>query len=215
MPAQDPPDNHTIAAHRLLLPRGTQLWRVHYREFPVDSFVPARPDPGMHGGRFDGESTDPYGHCYLAYEQSTALAECLLRSMKFNDDGPRELSLSQLEGRRLSLVETTRELPLISLSSTPALAAVAQDEWLIQAEPPEYPRTRRWAHWMREHDTSAAGLDWISRRDLPKRSVILFEDRCPAPPIAATPLHVELDTPEGLAWLDVVMRPYRARVLLR
>ncbi|GAA0390478.1 hypothetical protein Acor_47200 [Acrocarpospora corrugata] len=215
MPAQDPPNLRAIAAHRLLLPRGTQLWRVHLRKHPSDTFTPARRHPGRYGGRFDGADPDLYDHCYLAYEQSTALAECLLRSVRFDDEGPRELTLAQLEGRRLSLVETTRELPLISLSSTPALAAVAQDEWLIQAEPPEYPLTRRWAHWMRGLEPGAAGLDWISRRDLPKRSVILFKDRCPAPPLAATPLHVELDTEEGFAWLDVMLRPYRARVLLR
>ncbi|GIH27714.1 hypothetical protein Aph01nite_60240 [Acrocarpospora phusangensis] len=215
MPAQEPPDKHAAPAHRLLLPAGTQLWRVHRREYPCDSFTPGRDDPGRSGGRFDGAAADRYDHCYLAYEQSTALAECLLRSVAFDDEGPREISFAQLEGRRLSLVETTRELPLISLASTPALAAVAQDEWLIQAEPPEYPLTRRWAHWMRGHDTGAAGLDWISRRDLPKRSVILFRDRCPDPPLAPTPLHVELDDTAGLAWLDVVLRPYRARVLLR
>ncbi|WP_436761468.1 hypothetical protein [Streptosporangium sp. V21-05] len=59
---------------------------------------------------------------------------------------------------------------------------------------------------------TAAGLDWISRRDLPHRSVVLFLDRCGPLPLSPAPLHVDLDGPEGLAWLNVVLRPYRAYV---
>ncbi|MEV7008517.1 RES family NAD+ phosphorylase [Streptosporangium sp. NPDC051022] len=212
MPRQIPPNKHDGHPHRLLLPKGTPLWRVHDRKRPCEAFTPARIHSGLGGGRFDGTVEEEYGHCYLAYEQSTALAECLLRSVLFDDAGPRLLPYETVRGRRLSLVETRRELTLTSLASTPALAAVAQDEWLIQAQPPDYPLTRQWAHWLRRNDPSTAGLDWISRRDLPNRSIVLFEDRCGPLPLAPTPLYVDLDTGEGLNHLNVMLRPYRAHV---
>ncbi|WP_157248213.1 RES family NAD+ phosphorylase [Nonomuraea typhae] len=212
MPDENPPAGRGFVPHRVILPKGTPLWRVHSRKRPCEQFVDRLPRPGLAGGRFDGTAEDRYQHVYLAYEQSTALAEFLLRSVGFDGVGLRQLPHVTVTGKRLSLLETTREIALITLSSTPALAAVAQDEWLIQAQPLDYPRTRRWAHWLRAIDEDAAGLEWISRRNLPHRCLVLFRDRCGPAPLTPTPLHVDLDSESGLTWLNVILRPYRAYV---
>jgi hypothetical protein len=214
MPRKDPPRLFDGRPRSMLLPAGRLLWRVHNSLRKVQRFSPVLAGPGSGGGRFDATEDDKYGYWYAAYQQTTSLAEVLLRSLPFDETGYRLLSRDALRERRVSAAETTCELRLISLLSTQDLAAVGQeDDWLVQCEPGEFTETRRWAHWLRRLDDQAAGLIWQSRRDRPHEAVVLFEDRCGPAPLEPSRLpHVDLDTEGGITWLEAMLRPYRVLV---
>ena len=121
-----------------------------------------------------------------------------------------------VNGRRISALEATLDLPLISLLTTADLAAASQDEWLISASPSEYPQTRRWARWLRSQATWAQGFAWSSIRDLGRQSVVLFGDRCPPGALVTVPgAGFDLDDADGTAWLNERLAPYRISVRLR
>ena len=78
-------------------------------------------------------------------------------------------------------------MTLLTLLSTLDLAAVGQDEWLVQAEAAAYGQTRHWARWSRLAGVLGAGFIWQSKRNLPERAVVLFGDRCPPGLLQAVP----------------------------
>jgi hypothetical protein len=214
MPDRPPPSRFDGTPNRMLLPAGTRLWRVHPDRYGVEAFNPGPAPAGPGGGRFDSTPADRYPFWYGAPVQETALAETLLRDLPFDEAGARLLPHERVRGRRLSAVETTVELCLISLRSMRNLAAIGQDDWLVQAEPDRFPATRTWARWLRAQDPTAQGLIWQSRRDRPNEALVLFQDRdikpgalvpCPLPSVA-------LWTAEGIGWLNVMLRPYRTSV---
>jgi RES domain len=213
VPRQPPPGAIDRRPHSLLLPARTKLWRVHSAKQPVYEFRPvALPGP-FGGGRFDGIGTDSYPCLYAAEQQTTALAESLLTGVQFDGRGNRIIRRVSTRGRRLSAFETTEELRLVLLVSAVDLAAVGQDDWLVQAEPRDFELTREWGGWLRTIDPSAQGLVWQSRRDRPHRSIVLFGDRCPAGCLDPSPLPpVKLDSPDGTGWLQQQLRPYRMSI---
>jgi hypothetical protein len=213
MPAEAPPERFDSPPRAMLLPAGTVLWRVHHRRFDSCQFTDRPADGHFGGGRFDATADQPYPFLYAAPKESTAVAERLLRGRQFGGYRRRVIERASIAGRRLSALETTRELRLITLVSATDLATVYQDDWLVQADEAEYGRTRRWGHRLRREDPAAAGLVWQSRRDRPHLSMVLFADRLPpgAPvlePAGFAP--VDLDEPAGISWLNTVLKPYRA-----
>ncbi|MEO3812667.1 RES family NAD+ phosphorylase [Sphaerisporangium sp. B11E5] len=213
MPGTVPPPRYAGQPNRSLLPEGTPLWRVHHRAVRADRFTRPRA-PGRGGGRFDGTVlTDPYRFYYASLDASTALAEVLLRGLPFGADGLRTLPTESVAERLASRLRTTLPLTLISLVTGPDLAAVAQDDWLVRAEPHDYPRTRRWAHWMRAQAPWAQGLLWSSKRDAGKRVLMLFGDRVPGTVLGDPPAGVvDLGGPAGREWANTVLAPYRTSV---
>ncbi len=213
MPDERFPDTVEGGPRVTVVPTGTVLWRVHHRDYGAHDFNPKPADSHWGGGRFDGTEQDSYPFLYAGYEESTAIAERLLRGQRF-DGKPRMLARSVRQGRRLSPVETTLDLRLITLVSAVDLAAIYQDDWLVQADEPDYGKTRRWAHWLRQVDFGAQGLVWQSRRDRPNRALVLFGDRCPAAAVVTSSRYpgFDLDDDESLARLNVALAPYRACV---
>jgi hypothetical protein len=192
---------------------GTRLWRVYRRTRAATAFKPVPADRHFGGGRFDGTPDAPYAYFYAALNPETALLEALVRSIPFNHRGVRYLRRAALAELSVSAVETTADLKLISLLTTADLAASCQDEWLVQADPPEYPQTRRWGHWLREQAPWGQGLIWPSRRDIGRSTVVLFGDRTPPgllTPVAGTT--VDLDDADGARWLNATLAPYRVQV---
>lgn len=215
MPGEAPPKVFESPPRATLLPAGTVLWRIHHRQYGPCEFNPTAADRHFGGGRFDGTPDDPYPYLYAAVQRSTAVAERLLRGRQFGGGQRRMIERSSVRDRVLSALETTRELRLITLVSATDLAAVYQDDWLVQADEPEYGRTRRWAHRLRREDPAAAGLVWQSRRDRPNEAVVLFADRLgpgPHPLVPAGYQPVDFAEPAGLAWLNATLKPYRACV---
>ncbi|GLW61886.1 hypothetical protein Arub01_01300 [Actinomadura rubrobrunea] len=213
MPKVPPPTRFRATPRLRTLPAGTRLWRVHHRNHKATDFNPRLADPNFGGGRFDGTERDPYSTYYAALEAGTALAETLLRGVPFNDRGYRTIRRASVQDRRASVVETTEDLTLVDLCSGEALAAVAQDTWLVQADPADYHATRRWASWIREQAPAAQGLIWPSRREGGREALVLFGDRCPDGVLTddyATGR--DLDDLEGAVWINALLAPYRARI---
>ncbi|GAB3968076.1 hypothetical protein GCM10029978_036780 [Actinoallomurus acanthiterrae] len=211
MPDEGLPDFYVGPPHAELLPPRTVLWRVHRRKRSPLEFKPY--DARFAHGRFDGSEDDPYPTMYAAFQQSTAITEVLLRSVPFERREHRILPFAAVRDRDLSALVVTKELRMITLTSTRALAAVCQDEWLIHCEHRAFRRTRNWAGWLRTVAPDAHGIIWTTRRDLPERSALFFGDRCDEKAFGGSGLaSVRLDNEEGLSWLNATLDPYRASV---
>ncbi|MCI2416177.1 RES family NAD+ phosphorylase [Saccharopolyspora sp. K220] len=215
MPEATTPPRFDATPNRYVLPADTKLHRVHDRKRRAAEFKPAQLNTGSPGSRFDGTEADPFASYYAGLESTTALAETLLRNLGFGVDGQRLIRRAQIAGRRLSTVRTTRELNLVSLRTAPDLAAVGQDSWLIDSEGKDaYPKTQKWAAWIRSQADWAAGLIWPSKRDTGKLALVLFGDRCGEEALDGDEpeVQIDLDTEIGEAWLNRMLKPYRAVV---
>lgn len=215
MPAALPPADYDGEPRRYLMPAFTRLYRVHRRERPGEQFWPVPADAHFGGGRFDSTAEEPYPFLYAAFSERAALAETLLRSLPFDSRGERVLPRRTVQRRCISGLLTTVDLPLIALTSSPELAAVCQDAWLVQSEARDYPQTRRWARWLRDRAPWAMGLIWTSRQDVTEKVVILFGDRCPlggVRPDGDRP--VDLDDEIGAHWLNKQLAELRVSIRL-
>lgn len=213
MPSVPPPDSGQVFPHRAVLPSGLALWRVHRQGRPVTAFKPVGADPLFGGGRFDATSADDYPYLYAAPEPPTALLETMVRAVPFDEKGRRLVRRAAVKGMRISALRAARDLRLVALRTHVDLAAVCQDEWLVHADPPSYPQTRRWGHWLRAKAPWADGFIWPSRRDLGRESVVLFGDRCAAGELREVPgSALDLDDAAGARWLNKCLEPYRISV---
>lgn len=87
-PRQTPPSRYRGEPHRLLVPSGTVLTRIHEAQFDVTEFngtVPAR----NRGGRFDSSPQHEYAFLYAASDDQTAVSEALLRDIPTDERGVR------------------------------------------------------------------------------------------------------------------------------
>jgi len=218
VPYAAPPARYDGTPHRFGLRRGSCLWRVHSRQYGARAFKSRLTDPLFGGARFDATEADPYPFCYAALEETTALAETLLRDIAADERGMRVLPDRALAGRQLSALTLVRDLELVRLISGQDLAAIGQDHWLVSASGPEYAQTRGWGHWLRRQAGWAHGFIWSSLRDRDGLAIILFGDRCAAafgPDYERALLHevpelaVDLDDEFGAEWLNRRLEPYR------
>ncbi|WP_222625235.1 RES family NAD+ phosphorylase [Streptomyces buecherae] len=203
------------APTKVELGAGTLLYRVHAAHRVPDAFNPVPAHCLYGGGRFDSTACDRYGYLYAGLGAATAVCEALLRGIPFDSaGGPRLLPRVAVAGRNLSTLRLATDVTLVSLTTAEDLAAVHQDSWLVQTEAHEYPYTRDWAHWIRRHTAPwAQGLLWPSKREPGDRTVVLFEDRCPPNVLEAADTDpVDFGTPDGEAWLNSVLQPYRVQL---
>jgi hypothetical protein len=144
----------------------------------------------------------------------TAIAEVLLRNVGFTAPY-RYLAQTQVQGKRLAILETRRPLWLVSLVDAADLAAACQDSWLVHAESESFRITQRWAHWLREGSApdgeGPAGLMWPSKRAPGGRVVVLFGDRCEKDVAYSSIGHRDLDG-DGLDWLNQRLLLLRTKV---
>ena len=220
MPVAELPVRFDGQPNRFLLRRGTCLWRVNFRPYSARSFRPALPGVSP-GARFDGGADDPYPSYYAALDETTALAETLLRNLVPDERGRRLVPLAALDRRQLSGLALTRDLTLVSLISGQDLGAIGQDAWLVTGHGGEYEHTRKWGHWLRRQAGWAHGFIWESLRNRGGLAVVLFGDRCAADFGAGyerillhevTDLTVGLDEKEGAAWLREALKGYRVTI---
>jgi RES domain len=213
-----PPDHPTSAPNPLVLPSGTQLYRIHPSAFSAASFNPNAAHRYFFGGRFDSTQDDPYDYLYAADTPESAAAETLLRDMPIDDHGAVVVAGAQIEGRRISRIELRVDIELVDLCGLVALRACSQSDWLTSTEPRDYPQTRHWGHWIRTQAPNAAGFVWLSKRDPTKQSYVLFGDRCPPGAIEVGPVFApggvdpNFDTDDGRAYLNHLLSVFNAHV---
>lgn len=221
MPLAKPPTRYDGTPTRHLLRRGACLWRVHSRAYSPWSFNPELVDPLFGGARFDATDDDRYPYYYAALDETTAIAETMLRELHPDEEGKRALGRPAVAGRRISGLTLTRDLEFVSLVTGRDLGAVGQDAWLVTAPPNQYPQTRAWAHWLRSQARWAHGFIWSSLRDPGSMAVVLFGDRCAADfgtDYERALLHevpelaIDLDDKDGTEWLNRLLEPYRVAI---
>ncbi|WP_419551182.1 RES family NAD+ phosphorylase [Candidatus Poriferisodalis sp.] len=185
-----PPSQFNGAPNRLPLLAGTPLWRVHDEEYPADGFNPNSVAQGLEGefegGRFDSTTEDPYPFLYAAGDDSTSVAEKLLRDLPADESGMRELPSQAVAGLCVSRINVESDLELVSLRSGRDLAAVGIDTRLTVGPSTEYPVTRKWSAAIREWATWAQGLTWRSGREPDGFAFVFFGDRIRSGEIGAT-----------------------------
>ncbi|MFD7500717.1 RES family NAD+ phosphorylase [Streptomyces sp. NPDC059850] len=208
-----PPSAYRFRPHWEVLPAGTQLWRLHSSRYAAVEFKPFAPDDRA-PGRFHGTPDDPYACLYAASDPETALAETLLRSVSFDlETSTRLVPWAQVRGKSLNAVRTRCELRLVSLCSGAALAAVCQDNTLLEGEGAEhYRHTRDWAREIRAQAPEATGMIWGSRRNPSQRALVLFGDRLADVadgPLEALPYRSipDLGSPDGIKEANQLLEP--------
>lgn len=213
MPDYLPPSRYADSPNRYLLPADTTLWRVHSQRNKPTDFTPYRDGRRFPYQRFAGTPADPYPSWHASPDAATILADILLRRSTLSATGHRWVKRVAVAGQRASALNTTVELELVSLLSSPDLAAVAQDIWLIHADDVHDPMIRRWGSWIRSQAGWASGFIWPPRRTAEHQLVVLFGDRCTANAFDPDPItQIDLDDEYGATWLNWVLLPYRARI---
>ncbi|MEV6133696.1 RES family NAD+ phosphorylase [Streptomyces violaceusniger] len=204
--------------HWEVLPAGTQLWRMHSSRFAAEEFKPFDPDDPA-PGRFHGTPEDPYPCLYAATDPETALAETLLRSVHYDlEIGMRLVPWAKVRGKSLNVVRTRCELKLVSLCSGAALAAVCQDNNLLEGEGEKHYRdTRNWAREIRAQAPEAMGMIWGSRRNLSRSALVLFGDRlagCADGPLEALQHRSipDLGSANGIKEANQLLEPLRSAI---
>ncbi|MFI9250565.1 RES family NAD+ phosphorylase [Streptomyces sp. NPDC053069] len=212
------PSVYRFRPHWEVLPAGTQLWRMHSSRFAAEEFKPFRPDD-RNPGRFHATPEDPYPCLYAATDPETALAETLLRSVPFHrETGMRLVPWASVRGKSLNVVRTRCELKLVSLCSGAALAAVCQDNRLLENEGAKhYGSTRNWARELRAQAPEAMGMIWDSKRNPSQRALVLFGDRLTDHadgPLEALPYRSipDLGSPDGIGEANQLLAPLRSAI---
>lgn len=213
-----PPSAHRFRPHWELLPADTHLWRMHPSRYAAEEFKPfAANDPNP--GRFHATPEDPYPCLYAATDPQTAFAEAVVRSIRFDEEtGMRLVPWVSVRGKSLNAVRTRHELRLVSLCSGAALAAVRQDNLLLESEGPEhYARTQRWAREIRAQAPEAMGMIWRSRRNPSQRALVLFGDRfahCPDGPLEVLSYGSipDLGSADGIKQANEVLAPLHSAI---
>ena len=212
------PAGYRYRPHWEVLPAGTHLWRIHKSRYPAEEFKPFNPEDRS-TGRFNSTPEDPYPYLYAAVDAETALAETLLRSLSPDPDtGMRLVPWSWVRGKSLNGVRTRCEMNLVSLCSGAALAAVRQDNDLLEGEGPRrYQRTRSWARELRAQVPDAMGMIWGSKRNPSRRALVLFGDRfadgedSPLEPLPYRNIP-DLGSPDGIKEANQLLEPLQSAI---
>ncbi len=211
-----PPKKLNGIPTKVVLPAGAVLARVHSTSFKPDAFNPNATDSHWGGGRFDGTPLDPFPFLYAASTDPAAVAEVLLRDLPTNNTGARLLPAAATVDRRISWIEATVDLPVVSLRNGIDLAAIGQDTWLVHTEANDYGKTRRWASAIRQWAPDAVGIVWRSKREPNADVFVFFGDRCPAASLATKTTGTALaatdnflDRGQGRQYLLSILEAYR------
>ena len=214
MPDYPPPDDHTGTPHRFLLPADSLLWRIHSQKVDATDFTPFGNRGPLGRCRFDGTPADPYATYRAGLDAPALAADLLLTGIPLSDRRFRTIRRARVLGMRMSAVPTAVELSLVSLLTTAALTAVAQDRWLIVTDERQPGRIGEWARWLRTRAPWASGLIWPAEHDHTRQLVVLFGDRCPVDVLLSPPeFAVNLDDESGATWLNGILARHRARVM--
>ncbi|MGI5498727.1 RES family NAD+ phosphorylase [Lentzea sp. CA-135723] len=209
MPEIPPPPRLTGTPAREVVAAGSTFHRVHPATRKAHLFDPQHSSV-FGGGRFDACIGADHRTLCMSAAPETAIAERFLREFALAECNARILQRTALTGQVLTEVRSHTDLNLIRLYYAPDLAAVHQDPWLTTTTPNRFHVTREWAEWLHREVPWADGILWQSIADMPRQTVVLFDDRCAAPPATGTVR--ALDDPAELPWLIDLLKPYGVEV---
>ncbi|WP_439658951.1 RES domain-containing protein [Lentzea sp. HUAS TT2] len=209
MPEIPPPPRLVGTPARETVPAGSTFYRVHPADRNPSVFDPQH-GSAFGGGRFDACAGAGYRTLCMSATQETTIAERFLREFAVTQAVQRILPRRALAGQVLTQLQTTGDLNLIRLYTSQEVAAVHQDSWLTTSTPDRFHTTREWASWLHKEVPWADGILWQSIADMPRETVVLFDDRCPAPQRIGTSR--ALDDPAELPWLIDLLKPYGVEV---
>jgi hypothetical protein len=177
-------------------------WRVHPFDPATGRFGPARfNDSGLGDARFSPLWQAPGGAAgprrqpaeaaaaptllrtpvptlYAAATVEGALMETVLREVPTPSQGHLHDLQRDLDAPlRLSQVELAEPLQVVDLTKLGLQRMGLRPSQLFETDADDYPRTRRWADWLRAAAPAAQGLLWLSARQPESRAVMLFGDR--------------------------------------
>lgn len=208
-----PPATLTGRPVRYTLSAGSSLHRIHHSGTPAHDFDTPRSSIAPGGGRFDSSGEHGYPFLYASPTETTALVERFLRNMAPSPDGSRVLLRKSLNSQSLSVLQTTTDLTLLSMSCATDLAAIHADHELLTATGPDHEMVCVWATWLRGQVDWAQGFVWQSNLDFPQQTMVLFGDRCPNGAVKTVEgLTERLDSVDRHARLRHQLGPYHVQL---
>lgn len=196
------------------LPRGTLLHRVHGATHPADAFNPTPSATLLTGGRFDTITGEP-AYIYAGQDERAALAETLCRDLS-PAGAVRLVPFARLRGRRLSQIQTVRDVTVLVLHG-PASTKVGAGLALTKSDADQYLHTRAWAHALLTWFPQIDGLAYRCRHDEDRIAYVLYSGST-SPVRAAGALstvagsEMPLDSGRGLTLAQDVLADHHAAV---
>lgn len=165
---------------------GTELHRIHHRDFPGDSFNgTARGNARFSPIRDRAGAIIPT--IYAAQTFECATCEIILRCPDTADIDPvtgarplRIVNPSDYAEHEHCKLETSQDLRLVDLTIAGQRKIGVDQNALLAGPRSTYPRTREWAERIHAECPSAQGIYYNSFQLGPKFAVLLFGDRIPA-----------------------------------
>ncbi|HEX8906269.1 MAG TPA: RES family NAD+ phosphorylase [Longimicrobiaceae bacterium] len=148
----------------MLVPAGSQLWRVHGSSRGAVWFGPAQGDPPRN--RFDAPGGE-YGVCYFGESPEVAVAETIIRQPFM-----RLVQRTTLEARTISRVPVLRDLTLARLHG-PGLVRMGIGAEVVHGHP--YARCQKLALELWSHPDEVDGIEYRSRWDNDRLNYALFD----------------------------------------
>ena len=114
---------------------------------------------------------------YAAATLDAALMEVVLHGVPYPSEGHiHDLDRDLNSPLHASEIEIVQALRLVDLTKIGLQRMDVTPSAMFETNADDYPRTRRWATWLR-HTTEAQGLIWMSVRQPEQKAVVLFGDR--------------------------------------
>lgn len=187
-----PPPN--LECNVLMLPAGTELYRIHSRDRRAHEF-----NPGFGSSRFA-----PFTSAGIQVPTMYAATSfgCAAYESVFHDIDPaarfKTIPMSKVEELAGSRIEIDRDLKLACLFEPDLNKWGMTRQSLIDTPPSFYPSTRAWAQAIHDADSTLDGMIWTSRRFDEEKCLILFGTRVDETSVGVLSSDDFADTPDLL-----------------
>jgi len=186
----------------LVLPAGTELYRIHSRDRRAHEF-----NPGFGSSRFAPFTSA--GIQVPTMYTATSFG-CAAYESVFHDIDPaarfKTIPMSKVEELAGSRIEIDRDLKLARLFEPDLNTWGMTRQSLIDTPPSSYPSTRAWAQAIHDADSTLDGMIWTSRRFDEEKCLILFGTRVDESSVDVLSSDDFADTPD---LLDRLVEPGR------
>jgi hypothetical protein len=193
--------------------RGQRLFRIHSDHYQATEF-----NATSKGDARFSPLIGPDGQVVPTLYAGSTL-DCALMETTFHDvafvSGPKLHSKEKhVVGKTASVLQVTRDLRLIDLTSIALRKLGVAPEKLTRTDAALYSETRAWALAIHQEQPEAEGLLWTSRQDDTAFSIVLFGDRIELESLQSADDSFPLILPDGSPRAEVQALAMRLDVLL-